>query len=163
MSCLECKPWRLSTSWRIDLAEVSRGLRQAGDKDLGKELTDAIHQAADPIPEDIRAGLKPKLPNRYAGVLDSVLSTRVAVLSGASNPGVSIRATTRGPSRRRIRRLDQGILEHPLFGNRRHWYSQAVTPGWFTQPNEDSAPRARRDIEAALERVKEKIFRGVHG
>jgi hypothetical protein len=65
--------------------------------------------------------------------------------------------------RRRIRRLDQGILEHPLFGNRRHWYRQPVAAGWFTQPNDDAAPRARRDIEDALGRVKDKIFRGVHG
>jgi hypothetical protein len=147
----------------LDLAELARGLRQAGDKDLGQELTDAIHQAADPIPGEIRAGLKPKLPDRYAEVLDSVLATRVSILSRASNPGVSIRATTRGPMRRRIRRLDQGILEHPLFGNRRHWYRQPVAAGWFTQPNEDAAPRARRDIEDALDRVKDKIFKGIHG
>jgi hypothetical protein len=147
----------------LDLAELARGLRQAGDKDLGQELTDAIHQAADPIPGEIRAGLKPKLPDRYAEVLDSVLATRVSILSRASNPGVSIRATTRGPMRRRIRRLDQGILEHPLFGNRRHWYPQPVAAGWFTQPNEDAAPRARRDIEDALDRVKDKIFKGIHG
>jgi hypothetical protein len=31
-----------------------------------------------------------------------------------------------------LQSLDRGRLRHPLFGNRRYWYMQAVRPGWFT-------------------------------
>ncbi len=146
-----------------DLAEVARGLRQAGDTDLRHELLNGIQHAAAPVPETIRQQMPGRMPNRYAAALDADLNIGVAVRTGSGDPGVSIRARTRRAQRRRLQRLDQGVLAHPLFGNRRHWYDQPVREGWFTQPAEDSAPRVRADIETALDRVKDKIFRGAHG
>ena len=146
-----------------DLGELARGLRQAGDTELLREVQDAIHHAADPIPEAIRRELRPRLPDPYADVLNADLAIGIQIRSGASTAGVSVMARPRRVQRRRITRLDrEGVLAHPLFGNRRHWYNQAVRAGFFTDPAEASAPRVRDDIEAALERVKEKIWAGVH-
>ena len=146
-----------------DLAEVARGLRQAGDTELRRELLDGIQHAAAPVPDAIRQQMPGRMPNRYAATLDADLNIGVVTRTGSGDPGVSIRARTRRAQRRRLKRLDDGVLAHPLFGNRRHWYDQPVREGWFTQPAEDSAPRAREDIEAALARVEDKIFRGAHG
>jgi hypothetical protein len=152
----------------LELGELARGLRQVGDTDLLDEVRNAIQDAAAPIPDAIRSQLPERLPDRYAEVLaaDLIISTRLR--TGRSRPGVSIVAPERvrgAVFRRRLIRLNQGVLEHPLFGNRRHWYPQTdgVTPGFFTQPAEDSAPRVRKSIEDALDRVKDKIFKGVHG
>ena len=61
---------------------------------------------------------------------------------------------------RRLRSLDAGIIHHPLFGNREHWYAQEVTPGWFTGPAEAAGPRVRAGIERALEDVANKATKG---
>jgi hypothetical protein len=146
-----------------EFSELARGLHHAGDTSLYNEISGAIDQAAGPVPGEIRTGLAPKMPNRYAATLNAELAAGVQVRRGRADPGVTVWARTRGPRRVRLRRLDQGILEHPLFGNREFWYRQAVRPGWFTQPNQDAAPRVRASLEAALERVKDQIWAGVHG
>ena len=146
-----------------DLGELARGLRQAGDTDLLGEVQDAIHHAADPIPEAIRRELRPRMPDRYAGVLNADLALGVQIRRGVSTAGVRVIGRARSVKGRRLHRLNnQGILEHPLFGNREHWYRQPIQAGFFTGPNEAAAPRVRGEIEAALERVKDKIWAGVH-
>lgn len=142
-----------------ELDSVARHLREIGEGELVRELTAAIRRGVDPVRDDIRAGLKPKLPDRYAEVLDADLAINVSVRTGDRNPGVTVKATTRSGQRRRIRRLDQGILAHPLWGNRKHWYNQgepSVQPGWFTGPADDAAPRVRAEIERALDEVSVK-------
>ena len=141
----------------LELESIARSLKHAGDTELLRELTSAFRRAVQPVPREIRAGLIPHLPNRYAATLDADLSVTTSVRSGERDPGVTVRATTRGTKRRRIRRLDQGILEHPLWGNREHWYTQPVQPGWFTSVNEAAAPRVREDLQQALDDVGRKI------
>lgn len=147
-----------------ELESVARHLRRAGDGELVRELTAAIRRAVQPVPDQIRAGLKPKLPDPYAEVLGAGLALRVSVVTGERDPRVTLSAQARGISgsgrrttgRRRVRRLDSGVLEHPLFGDRSHWYKQPVEPGFFSGPARDAAPRVRREIEQALEDVAAK-------
>lgn len=146
----------------VEFAEVARNLRDAADEGLRRELLTAIRDAAAPIPAAIRLEMPGRMPNRYAAVLDADLNIGVSVRASRGDPGVTVRARTRRAQRRRLYRLDQGILAHTLFGNRRHWFTQPVQPGWFTEPNEDAAPHVRADIEDALDRVKDNIFRGAH-
>ncbi len=145
-----------------DLSQLARELRQAGETELRRELLDAIKHAAEPIPGEIRANLKPHLPDRYAETLDQDLTIGVEVRTGRNDPRVTIRARPRRVKRRRLKRLDDGVLEHPLWGDRQHWYTQPVEPRFFTGPCEDSAPRVRDEIEAALDNLKDRIYRGAH-
>ena len=142
-----------------DLEFVARNLKQAGETDLRKELQAAVTRAAQPVPEAIRGGLIPRLPNPYARVFGADLRVTVSKRYGARDPGVTVRATTRSGKRRKLRRLDDGALEHPLYGNRRFWFRQAVGPGWFTTPAREAAGRAREEILAALDRVSVKAAR----
>lgn len=148
-----------------DLAALARSLRDAGDEGLRREVTSAIRRAAGTIPPAIRAGMADRHPRRYFdGTLRADTQIGVRVQAGTSGT-VSVYARTRGTPRhqRKLRRLDEGFLTHPLFGDRDHqWYTQAVTPGWFTQPAGDAQPRVRREIEDALDRVKDQIWAGVH-
>jgi hypothetical protein len=141
------------------LETLAARLREAGDTGLLRELTGAFRRSTDPVPQEIRAGLVPKLPNPYAAVLDEDLTIRASVRT-TRNPGVSLVGTTRSGQRRRIRRLDRGILAHPLWGNRRHWYDQPVEPGWFTGPAQAAAPRVRAELEQALHDVADEITKG---
>ena len=145
-----------------EFAEISRELRTAGDDDLRRELFDAIDHAAQPAAEDVRRRLPEYLPNPYAADLAGSMRINISKLTG-TRPGVSVVAPERVRGRRRrLVRLNAGTLAHPLFGNRRHWYEQAVKPLFFDQPIEDHAPQVRDGIEAALERVKDKIYLGAH-
>lgn len=146
-----------------ELGELARSLRQAGDTDLLGEVRDAIQHAAGPIPDAIRGELRPRMPDRYADVLNADLAIGIRTLTGRYTAGVSVIARGRGAvKRRRLHRLNQGTLAHPLFGNREHWYYQEIPPGFFDDPNEAAAPRVREEIDAALDRVKDKIWAGVH-
>ena len=140
-----------------ELEAIAFRLRRAGSEGLARELGAAMRRSVDPVPGRIRDGLAPKLPDRYAGVLDADLDIKVVSRNSGGDAVVSVTATTRGAvGRRRLRRLDRGTLEHPLFGDRGHWYAQAVEPGWFTGPAEDAAPQVRAALEQALHDVAAK-------
>lgn len=144
-----------------ELESIARHLRRAGDGELVTELTQAMRRAVEPVKGEIIAGLRPHLPDPYASVLASDLNLRVSVITTGRNPGVTLSAQAAGISgagrrtlgRRRIKRLDSGLLEHPLFGDKSHWYKQPVTPGFFSGPARAASPRVRAEIYRALDDV----------
>lgn len=151
------------TDMASQLEAAAFRLRRAGDEDLARELTRAMRGAVDPVPGLIRAGLKPHMPDRYAETLDADLDVKAAVSPGGSSADarVSVYAQTRGGRGRKLKRLDAGLLTHPLFGDREHWYTQegadkGMHPGWFTGPCEDAGPQVRAGLERALHDVAAK-------
>ena len=138
-----------------ELEALAYRLRLVSDGGLLRELTKAMRDAVSPVQDQVRAGLKPHMPGRYAEVLDADLRLGSSVRTAGSDPGVSLTARSAG-KKRKLRRLDSGLLTHPLFGNREHWYTQeepSVRPGWFTGPARDAAPQVRAAIEKALDDV----------
>ena len=145
-----------------EMAFVARRLRDAADGGLRKELGDAINRAAEPIAARIRADMPEYMPDRYAAILEAEVALTVYKFLSRIDAGVTIRASNRGMKRRKIAVVNQGILRHPLFGDRDRWYQQGpegkgMKPGWFDQPAEESAPEVRQEIEAALEDTLLKI------
>jgi hypothetical protein len=161
---------------------LARALREAGEKGLAQELRKGINEAARPLPDEIRASLIPHLPDNYAKTLDADLDIKIQQRTAGTNAGVSVVAKARGtntaspgtgvrpgqpPSRqgkgRKLNRLNAGLLTHPVYGNREVWRTQGpegggMRPGWFTDPVRAAAPRVRREIEAAVRRVRDKIY-----
>jgi len=137
-------------------------LRRAGEEDLARELNRGMRDAVDPVPDEIRVGLDPHLPRRYAETLDTDLDIRtIARNSGGADAVVSVYAQTRSGRARKLKRLDAGLLTHPVYGNREVWRTQegadqGVEPGWFTGPCEDAGPRVRAGLEQALHDVAAK-------
>jgi uncharacterized protein YbjT (DUF2867 family) len=131
-------------------------LRRAGQDDLARELTAAMRRGVQPVPGQIRDGLKPHLPDRYAADLADV-DVKVIARSGSAttDAAVSVYAKATGKARK-LKNLDEGRLTHPVFGDREHWETQAVQPGWFTGPAEEAAPRVRAELEQALRDVAAK-------
>jgi hypothetical protein len=156
-----------------ELEALAFRLRRAGDGDLLREVTKAMRIAAGSAEKDIRAGLDPHLPDRYANELNADLRIGTNVRTNERDPGVAITAQAgsfggvghaagRG---RKLRDLDGGIIHHPLFGDREHWYKQegagqGVEPGWFSGPAEAAGPRVRTAIEQALADVAGKVVKG---
>ena len=145
-----------------ELEALAFRLRRAGDGDLIREVTKAMRDAVVPVQAEIRAGLRPDLPDRYAATLDADLRLGVSVRTNDRNPGVSVTAQARTKARK-LRNLDEGRLTHPVFGNREEWRTQeepSVQPGWFTGPAEAGGPRVRTAIERALADVADKAVKG---
>lgn len=141
----------------LSLAAVAARLREIGDGGLARELQKAISDAAAPVGGEIRRGLRPHLPDRYAEVLDAGLKiSRSSSLSG-DEARVTVLASPGGARKRKLLPLDEGILRHPVFGNRKvTWPAQAVEPGFFSGPVEDAGPGIRQAIEDALDVITEK-------
>jgi hypothetical protein len=139
-------------------------LKDAGDegKGLRRELMKQLDDAAKPLVREIAdlAHLKPYMPARYAGVLAGDLAVGSQRIF-ASNPRVSIRAKARA-HRRKVRQVDAGILQHPLFGDRERWFRQTdgMRPGFFTDPCERATPQIREHVLAALTETEKKITSG---
>jgi hypothetical protein len=156
-----------------DLESIAAELRRQADGALFSAMTRAMRDGVEPAIEEIHAGLKPYLPDRYAEVLDADLDLTVSVSTAGREPGVSLIARTRSRSGtgrhatgvRKLQRLDEGLLTHPGPGNdREHWYTQTgtaqgVTPGFFTGPARAAEPRVLRNLEEVLEDVANVIDR----
>jgi hypothetical protein len=142
-----------------ELEAAAVRLRRAGQDDLARELTQAMRDAVAPVEYGIRVGLKPRLPDRYAVTLAADLDIKTITRSGSATTDavVSVYAQARTKARK-LKRLDAGLLTHPLFGDREHWYTQeglaqGLLPGWFTDPCEAAGPRVRAELEQALKDV----------
>jgi len=144
-----------------ELEALAFRLRRAGDGGLLREVTKAMRDAVVPVQDEIRAGLRPDLPNRYAATLDADLRLGVNVRTNERDPGVAITGQSRSKARK-LRNLDAGRLTHPVFGNREEWRTQeepSVQPGFFTGPAEAAGPRVRAAIEQALADIADKAVK----
>src|SRR6266702_3963762 len=139
------------------LARVSAALRAAGDKDLQRELRRAMSRTTKPLRKAARDGALQILPHR-GGLDEHVASTaRIATRVTANSSGARLRIT--GTSRDNLRRMDEeGIVRHPLFGNRKRWFDERIRPGWFTNPLILAAQgNVPKEIDAALDDVARKL------
>jgi hypothetical protein len=136
------------------LAQVSRALKAASPH-LRRELAKGIREGTEPVKQEALANILPTLP-RGGGLAQDVLDDTKIVTQrrgGSANPGIRLRAR----SRRNVRRFDRGSVRHPLFGDKEHWFTQKVEPGWFTVPVLRSGDRLRRVLLEHIDRVARKI------
>lgn len=156
----------MAGDFAAELESVARELRRQADGELFRELTAAMRRGAESAKEQVRAGLDPRHPKRYfAETLPPDLDLRVSVSTTGREPGVSLvaRAGRGTAGRRALRRLDRGVLAHPLAGDREQWFRQDVEPGFFTGPARAAEPEVTRNLEDALSRVADAVDRAAGG
>jgi hypothetical protein len=148
-----------------ELESVARELRRQADGELFRELTSAMRRGVESAQDAVRTGLDPRHPKHYfAGTLVPDLDLKVSVSTTGREPGVSLVAIGRtGQGKRALRRLDRGVLAHPLAGDRERWFRQDVEPGFFTGPAEAAEPQVLRELETALGRVADAADRAAGG
>jgi len=140
---------------------AAKALKMQGEagKGLRKEMLRTIQTTTKPLREGLKGSARSTLPKRgglAATVAGSGISTRTRTTG--SKVGVRIVATG-GKKVRDIRATDRGRLRHPVFGNPTTWVDQAITPGWWSKPLAAFAPKVRRELLAAMERVNRDIAR----
>lgn len=141
---------------------LSKRLREAGTEGQGlrRELYKAINEAARPLAAQIKSAenLRSHMPNKYADVLAADLNVS-AGKRGGRDPGVTIRARTGKGHKRKVGLLDQGVIVHPVYGNREHWVKQTrgMHPGFFDDPAKKAAPQIRKQVGQAMSVVAKRI------
>jgi hypothetical protein len=128
------------------LIRLSKALKEAGAKDLQRELAKAINTAMKPVKADLQrsAGSLPRRGGLAAEIAGSKYSTR------RNKNG--LRLVAKG--KYSLYHLDQGQVRHGK-GNK----VQSIQPGWFTDVTEAAAPEVRKEITDAMQIVIRKIDR----
>lgn len=122
------------------LAVLARVLKDAGEKDLQREMIKMIVAAVKPVKPAVQASARRTLPKRgglAARVAKASITTRRR--SGPRITGVRV-VTPVNPS------IDKGTVRHPVFGHRDRWVTQRVHAGYWTTPTK----AARSDIQRAM-------------
>jgi hypothetical protein len=141
-----------------NLTRIARDLAEVGNKGLKNELLRGIRAATKTAIPDVRTAAEVKLPKR-GGLAERVAGQKFGTRTSLRAKTASVRIT--GQGMKELRDIDQGRLRKPLFGNRDHWYGQAVDPGFFSATLEKKGPEVRRQIEQVMRAVKIKIEKGV--
>jgi hypothetical protein len=151
-------PVSLTVSGGPEMRYVAALLRKAGLGDLKKERNKAQRDAVKPLQREIRLEAAATLPGEYAGIM--ARAVRVSVTHGRGDVVLHARVHARGRKEARdVRAVNDGRLRHPLFGNRRRWYAQAVRPGFVTRPVERTWDRVYEASDEAHRRYLERIAR----
>jgi len=143
-------------------ARLAKALRQIGDTELRRELYAGMNRAVKPLTESVRGATRRYLPDRYADELSETLRVRPRRRAGR-DPGVSLTgsAKTRRGKDRDLRALNRGVLRHPLYGNREHWFNQPVKAGWWDGPLTDGADEVRQELVNVLDDIGKKLDRKI--
>lgn len=132
----------IAVGQRLEHAQVMEPIRRA------------IQDAAKGLEADVKRSAQAILP--HAGHLGDEIARSTTITAAPTEGGV--RLTAESPHQ--IDNIDQGIVHHPLFGNKAHWYEEAVTPGWFSNPTRLSEPKFTDAVQRAMEEVKQEIEGG---
>lgn len=131
-----------------DFLRAARAMRDAGRGDLLKEMQKALRKAPKTITQQSRQRALSSLPSS-GGLAQRVARApqRVTARAGNTTAKVVLRVGKKGSG---ARGADDGLVRHPVFGNRRAFVGQRVTPGWFTQTARNQAPQVRREVTDTL-------------
>ena len=134
--------------------QLGKQLKQLGNKELEKELRRGISRSMRPATKAVRAAVPEYMPSGYAPTLAGALQLRTSNLAS----GLRITGQAKGnPRPRKVTDLNSGRLRHPLFGDREHWFQQAVKPRFFDEPLEGQRDQIRGELDRVLAEVAAKI------
>lgn len=141
-----------------EFATLARRLKEAGAKDLRRELYAGINRAVRPLTADVKNTLEEDLPGRYADIVRADFRVKTRRRGAGANPAIFLIGQAGNHD---VRSLDRGRLRHPLFGNRRHWYNQQIPLGFWSQTLTRGAPRVRQELVEAIRKVAAKVEAGI--
>lgn len=139
------------------LADVGKRLRQAGDRELRRELLRGIREGTKPLIKDAKSNALRTLPTR-GGLGARVARTRIDTRTRTGSRTAGVRLTAATNAVRDPKRIDRGRIRHPVYGHR-PWVFQNVQPGWFSDAMRNGAPKVRKELLNAIHRISVKIGR----
>lgn len=145
-----------------DLAALSKALKAAEERGLRRELYRGLQRAVKPMQAAARqnAGRLPKRGGYAARVATAKMSAKTRA---GRDPSIRVRASSRAGRQVDLYAADSGLIRHMVFGQADNWVWQRVNAGWWTDAVNETAPQARRQIEAALDDVAAQLNRKSRG
>jgi len=141
---------------RGDMAKVQKALKDAGTKEMRTRLRKIMSEETKPLRQKIKKSALDTLP--ASGGL-----AKWAAKTPSSNTdfrersaGVRITMAKKGHD---LAALNRGRLRHPLFGKRKHWYTQEIAEGFFTKPIEEDGDALKGRIKDAIEAYVNEVER----
>lgn len=140
------------------LGALSDALRRYGTTGLERDLFDGISRTVKPLADAVKKSLKGYMPDRYAEEVAATLVERAVRLAG-STPGVRLSASAKNSrgKQRDLAKLNQGILRHPLYGDRDWWYSQDIKKGFWDEPLQEETAVVRAELVDVLDGIAKKL------
>lgn len=148
-----------------EIQKLSKALKQAGHTELRKQLHKGLKAAAKPLVKEAKDAAKETFPKRGGlAAREGKIPFRSQLLTGSA-PGLRIVAPGKYVVGKTVNAT--GRFRHPVFADGKKtrkewsWVNQTVPGGrgWFDRRMQDSAPAVRPEIEAAMQRVIDKIVR----
>jgi len=136
------------------LRRVAVAIKASGDKELRRELLRGMQRGGRPLKDAARRGALERLPRR-GGLAERVASSKFGVRTSTTGKGASVRVV--GRSGYDLQGMDDGLIRHPVRGNRKVWVSQPVKPGWFSDAEEAAAPAVRDELVKSIDVVARKL------
>lgn len=140
-----------------EFKNLARSLREAGAKDLQREMSRGIDRSVKPLTADVQKSLPKYLPDPYAAELG--LKIKVRKRSTGRKAGIRLegKATTPSGRPRELGKLNRGQLRHMLFGDPDFWFGQKIKPKFWDEPLKQDAPKVRKELLRALRDVARKF------
>lgn len=147
----------IRTEGADDFDQIARALREA-DKDLKRKTTAAMRKAAKPAGLRTIEKASEAMPRR-GGFADYLQAQgRVGFGTSLRDSGSSLSMLLRHKGVD-LRRLERGILRHPVFGNRDVWATTKVPAGEFGKAFEQEVPPIRQAVLDAAQDVLDDVAR----
>lgn len=120
--------------------------------ELKPELYDALERSAPELERAATRSAAANLPKR--GGLNAVVAS--AGMSHQRRAG-GIRIIARGITQLKL--TNEGRVRHPVYGHPGTWVGQVIPKArdWFNKPMVDGAPKVRRELVKALDKIARKI------
>jgi len=152
-------PVQLEFRGADDFRELSRKLRAAGleGKGLRKEVLKEVNRATKPLKQDAKRNAKAILPKR-GGLGRRVAASNFSTKTRMTGNGAGVKILAKGKGQARgVRQIDAGRVRHPVFGSKRRWVTQSVTPGWFTDAMKRGSGKIKDAIVDAVNSIIRKL------
>lgn len=139
--------------------EVLASRLKGADRQIRKEMLASFRKVGKPIIADVRSVARSTLPS--GGGLAALVAGSAYGVRTKLTGDVGVRIQGTGRTVRGLRTIDNGLVRHPVFGNRSAWAVQPVTAGYFTKTVQRNLPTIRDGISDAMERTAQQITEGI--
>lgn len=156
-----------------ELRRVADGIRAAGAKGLGKELSAGLRKVAKPVQAAIKTSAEETMPKKggYEAAFSKSLRFRTALRNARRDAFFRLTTFADGETERRdIRALEVGKLRHPVHGRTRPkrgggrqanpWSVTTVKAGFHERGIKDAAAEAERQMIPVLDEFADRLLKG---
>jgi hypothetical protein len=151
-----------------DFLAFSKAMKNAGRKDLRKQLNKGLQEAVKPLLPGAAEALAQTMPTRSDELRERAGKVRQVVqVTTGRDPGVRVgvpyvreRKDGLGASNARLLNL-HGQLRHPFFGDREKWFNTPIPAavGWYARYYSTHTDGIRASLDDVLQSVADQVVK----